>query len=304
MKQKAFALLLAMVLLAASSGCRPTYNGNSPATQTTPEGDNGQYDSDYGTTGDSDLSNAGSATNPTVAETDQAKLGGLSASSKDWGPGGPRDAQNRSQGALQYNKLYGKYNALFLAESSEKVYLTFDEGYEYGLTGNILDTLKAKNVKAIFFVTRDFAKAEPALIQRMIDEGHVVGNHSWTHKNYSTFTPSQAQADLGQLDSYIKENFNYQMKYFRFPSGNFSEQTLAAVQQAGYKSVFWSFAYKDWLVDSQPEASASLQKIVDAACPGQIYLLHAVSKTNAAILGQVIDSVAAKGFVWGDPNEL
>ena len=61
------------------------------------------------------------------------------------------------------------------------MYLTFDEGYEFGLSGQILDTLKEKGVKAIFFITGDFAKAEPELVQRMIDEGHVVGNHSWKH---------------------------------------------------------------------------------------------------------------------------
>lgn len=306
--QKFLALLMAALMLFSCVGCRPTDDGESkdPASKTTNDthNDNGKFDTDYGTTGDSDLSNEGGKTDPTVGEAELEKLGALSTESKDWGPGGPKDEQNRSTGALQYNKTYGKYNALFIAESSKKVYLTFDEGYEYGLTGNILDTLKAKGVKAMFFITRDFAKAEPALVQRMIDEGHIVGNHSWTHKNYSTFSAAEAKADLGQLHDYVKQTFGYEMKYFRFPSGNFSEQTLAAVQQAGYKSVFWSFAYKDWLTDAQPEEAASLQKIVNAACPGMIYLLHAVSKTNADIMGQVIDGVTAKGFEWGDPSEL
>lgn len=309
MKKKLSALLLAALLLSgmALGGCRATYNDGEQAN---PEGnggndthtDQGQYDTDYGVTGDENLSNgADSVLNPQI---DLEKLAGLSTASKDWGPGGPRDAKNRSEGALQYNKLYGGYDAIFLSEESEKVYLTFDEGYEYGLSGNILDTLKAKGVKAIFFITRDFAKAEPALVQRMIDEGHTIGNHSWTHKNYSTFTAEEAQADAMQLHDYVKETFGYEMRYFRFPSGNFTEQSLGAMQQLGYKSVFWSFAYKDWLTDAQPGKAESLQKIVDAACPGMIYLLHAVSQTNADILGQAIDQVSAKGFQWGDPSEL
>ena len=212
--------------------------------------------------------------------------------------------KNRSQGSLLYNKTYGQYDAIFLKEDSNEVYLTFDEGYEFGLSGQILDTLKEKGVKAIFFITGDFAKAEPELVQRMIDEGHVVGNHSWKHPNYSGLSVEEAEQDLMKLHDYVKENFNYTMRYFRFPAGNFSERALAEVQQLGYKSLFWSFAYKDWLTDDQPDEAESLTKIVDSACPGMVYLLHAVSKTNANVLADVIDGVVAKGFTWGDPSKI
>ena len=114
----------------------------------------------------------------------------------------------------------------------------------------------------------------------------------------------EAEQDLMKLHDYVKENFNYTMRYFRFPAGNFSERALAEVQQLGYKSLFWSFAYKDWLTDDQPDEAESLTKIVDSACPGMIYLLHAVSKTNANVLADVIDGVAAKGFTWGDPSKI
>ena len=107
-------------------------------------------------------------------------------------------------------------------------------------------------MKGLFFVTYDFADREPELIRRIIHD-------------------------------YVKENFGYEMRYFRFPSGNFNEQTLAVVQSMGYKSVFWSFAYKDWLTDDQPDPKESEERIVKAACPGNIYLLHAVSSTNARV---------------------
>ena len=236
--------------------------------------------------------------------TDFEEIGTLPAKSLDWGPGGPRDEKNRSQGALLYNEKYGGYNAVFLAGDEPVVYMTFDEGYEYGLTPQFLDVLKEKGVKGLFFVTRDFVKAEPELVQRMIDEGHVVGNHSWSHKNYSTLTPKEAAEDMMKLHDLVKEQFGYEMKYFRFPSGNFNEQTLAVVQSMGYKSVFWSFAYKDWLTDDQPDPASSADKIVAAACPGNIYLLHAVSSTNAQILGDVIDRIEAAGYTWGDPGTI
>lgn len=236
--------------------------------------------------------------------TDLGGIGSLSAKGLDWGPGGPRDEKNRSQGAILYNQKYGKYDALFLAADEPVVYMTFDEGYENGLTPTFLDTLKEKGVKGLFFVTYDFANREPELVKRIIAEGHVLGNHSWSHKNYSTLTPKEAAEDLTKLHDYIKENFNYEMKYFRFPSGNFSEQMLAVVQSMGYKSVFWSFAYQDWLTDDQPEAAASEERLVKAACPGNIYLLHAVSSTNAQIMGSMIDRVRDAGYTWGDPGTL
>lgn len=247
-----------------------------------------------------------SNTSKTALSTDFSEIGALPQKSYDWGPGGPVDEYNRSQGALSYNNKFGKYDAVFIGANpnDKKIYLTFDEGYEYGLTGSVLDTLKEKNVKACFFITYDFAREAPELVKRMIDEGHTVGNHSYSHKNYSTLTPVQAAEDLMKMHDYIKQNFNYEMTLFRFPSGNFSEQSLAAVQKMGYKSVFWSFAYRDWIVDSQPDPQTSLERLTKAACPGNILLLHAVSKTNNQILGQLIENVRANGYEWSDIKDF
>lgn len=247
---------------------------------------------------------AGSSSATAAMGTDFGEIGALSAKALDWGPGGPRDEKNRSQGALLYNRKYGKYDALFLAAEEPVVYMTFDEGYENGLTPDFLDTLKEKGVKGLFFVTYDFAKSEPELVRRIIDEGHVLGNHSWSHKNYGTLSAKEAAEDLMKMHRYVQENFGYEMKYFRFPSGNFNEQTLAVVQSMGYKSVFWSFAYEDWLTDKQPDPAKSEERLVGAVCPGNIYLLHAVSSTNAQIIGSFIDRVREAGYTWGDPAAL
>ena len=159
-------------------------------------------------------------------------------------------------------------------------------------------------MQAVFFVTMPYVQSEPELVQRMIDEGHIVGNHSVNHPSFPDLSVEECRQEIMELHDYVKENFNYTMRYFRFPAGNFSERALAEVQQLGYKSLFWSFAYKDWLTDDQPDEAESLQKIVDSACPGMVYLLHAVSKTNANVLADVIDGVAAKGFTWGDPSKI
>ena len=165
--------------------------------------------------------------------TDFAEIGALNGEALGWGPGGPVDSENRSQGAVAYQEKYGKYDAYFIAPSSEKIYLTFDEGYENGYTADILDTLKEKGVHAVFFVTLPYVKAQPDLVQRMIDEGHIVGNHSMNHPNFTTITPEEMYEEVKELHDYVQENFDYTMFLFRYPEGVFSEQSLAVLQDAG-----------------------------------------------------------------------
>ena len=236
---------------------------------------------------------------PTMS-TDFSEIGALDAEALGWGPGGPVDGENRSQGAIAYQEKYGKYDAYFIAPSSEKIYLTFDEGYENGYTADILDTLKEKGVHAVFFVTMPYVKEQPELVQRMIDEGHIVGNHSNKHITYPSLSLEEAKEDLMSLHQYMLDTYQYKMSVFRFPEGNFSEQALALVQSCGYKSLFWSFAYKDWITDSQPDPATALETMLKKSHPGAIYLLHAVSSTNAQVLGDFIDGIREKGFVFSD----
>ncbi len=222
----------------------------------------------------------------------------LSSECVNWGMGKSTDEQNRPTDAVSAQEKYGSYQAYFLKENEQKIYLTFDEGYEYGQTTKILDTLKEKEVKAVFFVTEPYAKAQPELVQRMIDEGHTVGNHSVTHPADGLPSESldQQKNEVMENDAYVKENFNYQMNLFRFPAGKFSEQSLAIVNNCNYKSVFWSFAYLDYDVNNQPNQAESLEKMVTKLHPGAIYLLHAESETNAAVLGDFIDKARENGY--------
>lgn len=223
---------------------------------------------------------------------------GLDTTKLGWGPGGPVDADNRPDGATVYQEKYGQYAADFIRENNQNIYLTFDEGYENGYTDDILDTLKEKGVQAVFFVTMPYVQSEPELVQQMIDEGHIVGNHSVNHPSFPEISFEECQQEIMELHDYVKENFGYEMSLFRFPMGEFSEADLKVVQDLGYRSVFWSFAYRDWLVDEQPDPQEAIATIEDKCHPGAIYLLHAVSETNAQILGQVIDDLRGEGYVF------
>ena len=233
------------------------------------------------------------------AEINAAALEKLDNTKQGWGQGTQVDDRNRPVGALQFQEKYGKYDAYFIHPTAEKLYLTFDEGYENGYTASILDTLKAKKVSAVFFVTYDYCKRNPELVKRMIAEGHAVGNHSWSHPSMPTVSISEGAGEITKLHDYVQENFGYTMTLFRPPMGEFSERTLALAKQLGYKSVFWSFAYKDWDPDNQIGADAACRKVTSATHPGEILLLHAVSKDNAAILGTVIDRLRSDGYTFG-----
>ncbi len=234
--------------------------------------------------------------NTQPAEIDVEALSCLDNTKKCWGQGKNVDETNRPTGCLQYQGLYGDYDAYFIGEQEKNIYLTFDEGYENGYTSQILDTLKEKEVSAVFFVTYDYCDRNPDLVKRMIQEGHVVGNHSWSHPSMPTIDVEEAADEILKLHDYVKENFSYEMTLFRPPMGEFSEQTLALTQQLGYKSVFWSYAYEDWDPDNQMGAEAAFEKTTAAEHEGAIYLLHAVSKDNAEILGDLIDDMRANGY--------
>ena len=202
----------------------------------------------------------------------------------------------RSAAALESMQKYG---GIYRGDETRKViYLTFDCGYEYGSTTKILDVLKEKNVPSIFFVTGHYVKTEDELIRRMLDEGHLVGNHTVNHYKMSKLTLEQFMDELNGLEALFKEKFPDAppMRYFRPPSGNCNEWTFRLADKMGYKTVMWSFAYYDYDTENQPPVDEALAKLKTALHPGAVYLLHAESETNVAILRDFIDWARQQGY--------
>lgn len=212
-----------------------------------------------------------------------------------WGLGKEKDELNRPRDAVSAQDKY-KENALFIGEAENKIYLTFDEGYENGYTSDILDTLKEKGVKATFFVTYDYCKSAANLVERMIDEGHEVGNHSFTHSSFPECSEREVKDEIMKLHDYVAEKFGYEMRFVRPPKGEFSDRSLAVAKSLGYTSVFWSYAHVDWDVNNQPAVRDIYEKVTKATHPGEIVLLHAVSKTNAECLADIIDFWQGLGY--------
>ena len=338
------ALMIAALMLGAFvlSGC--TDNDGSNGGDKTPSAsdsgsqseNNGEYENDDGLFNNSDNSGSASETPSDSSEPSKEGEGSDNSGSDDsnaeesdmsmvdvaaarislgadtlrstligWGLGREKDSLDRPLDALNAQKQYGKYSSLFIDDSGEKtVYLTFDEGYENGYTGAILDTLKKAGVKAVFFVTYDYCVSAPDLVERMIAEGHTVGNHSYSHPSFPECSEDEVKDEVMLLHDYVKETFNYEMTLFRFPKGEFSEKTLFQLDNLGYTSVFWSFAYVDWNANEQTDAKEAFDTITSATHSGGIYLLHAVSKANADCLGDVIDYWKNNGYTVGDINTL
>lgn len=182
-------------------------------------------------------------------------------------------------------------------KSQNKVlYLTFDCGYENGYTSKILDVLKEKNVNAAFFCTLPQVKENPDLIKRMIDEGHIVGNHSVTHPSFAEISTEQIKEEVLGMDKYLRENFNYSEPYFRFPKGEYNENALNVVGSLGYTSVFWSLAYADWDLNNQKGEQFAYDTVISRLHPGAVILLHSVSPDNANALSRIIDTARENGY--------
>lgn len=199
----------------------------------------------------------------------------------------------------EFQKTFEKYGGFtFDSKSEEKVvYLTFDCGYEYeDLTGKILDTLKGKKVPAAFFCTLDYLESEPEFVARMINEGHIVGNHSASHPSFAEISREKMAKELENFENYLRSNFGYASRFFRFPAGEYTESALQLVQSLGFVSVFWSAAYDDWDTAKVRGRDYAVEKVMSRLHDGAVILLHAVSKDNADALGEIIDKIRGEGY--------
>lgn len=202
-------------------------------------------------------------------------------------------------------QILEKNNGMAIGNNGDKIiYLTFDQGYEAGYTPQILNTLKENNVKATFFITAHYLNTQPELVKQMIDEGHIVGNHTVNHKSMPSLTEEQITKEVMDLHKVIYEKFQYEMKYIRPPMGEFSEKTLTVTNSLGYKTVMWSFAYEDWNEDKQPDESQAKQKILNNVHNGEIMLLHGNSKTNTNILSDIIKEIRNMRYEFKSLDEF
>lgn len=219
----------------------------------------------------------------------------------DWGlsfqsEGAPPVA-NASQEYLR------NFDALYVGDTNQKeIYITFDAGFENGNTERILDALKKHGVKATFFLVGNYFETQPEHVKRMAEEGHTIGNHTYSHPDMSKIGDIQSfQTELQKNEALYRNILGSEMpKLYRPPQGKFCEENLKMAQQLGYSTVFWSLAYVDWYTDDQPTPEQAFSKLLPRIHPGAVVLLHSTSSTNAEILDELLTKWEETGYSFGD----
>src|SRR5699024_8014963 len=200
----------------------------------------------------------------------------------------------------KYKDILAKYDGIYHDDSGDKViYLTFDNGYEQGYTKQILNILKKEHVPATFFVTGHYVTSEPQLIQQMVDEGHIIGNHSYHHPDFTQLDKVEVKEELKSLEKAVATvSDQKEMTYLRPPKGTFNATTLKWAREFGYTHVFWSLAFKDWETNKQKGSTYAYDQIMDQLHAGAVILLHTVSEDNAKALEKVIHDAKKQGYTF------
>lgn len=231
---------------------------------------------------------------------------GNALSNKKIGWGIKREKDHKRPDVGKENaELMEKYDGIYIGNEEKKyIYLTFDEGYEAGYTEQILDVLKENDVKATFFITAHYLNTAEDLVKRMVDEGHIVGNHTVNHKSLPDISDEEIKKEVMNLHQAIYEKTGYEMKYIRPPKGEYSERTLAVTKELGYTNVMWTFGYLDYDENNQKGTEYAKKIILDNLHNGEIMLLHGNSKDNANILDSIIKEAKAEGYEFKSLDEF
>lgn len=200
-----------------------------------------------------------------------------------------------------------KFNAYYAGSPDQKaIYLTFDAGYENGFTPKILDALKKHNAPAAFFLVGNYIETSPDLVKRMVEEGHIVGNHTNSHPDMSKIADVESfKKELQTLEDAYRTATGAEMsKFYRPPQGKYSESNLKNANDLGYQTIFWSLAYVDWYVDKQPSKEEAFDKLLNRIHPGAVVLLHSTSQTNADILDELLTKWEEMGYTFKPLTDL
>ncbi|PKM80933.1 MAG: delta-lactam-biosynthetic de-N-acetylase [Firmicutes bacterium HGW-Firmicutes-14] len=225
------------------------------------------------------------------------ETGGVFNQKEGWGFVKSKEGETPGITAHQKN-LVKKYGALFTGDETKKhVTVTFDMGYEKeGLTPKILDILIKHQVKASFFVTTYWIEKNPDLVKRVVEEGHVLGNHTIRHKSLPTLNDQEVKNEILGWEKVARDiaDWDGKHKYMRPPMGEYSERTLKITSDLGYTTAFWSIAIKDWLPMGGPQEA--VKGIVSQLHNGAVILLHGNSEDVAGGLDRILTQIGKKGF--------
>lgn len=209
--------------------------------------------------------------------------------------------------SFEAQNILNRHSVIYLGKPDEKViYLTFDAGYENGNVAKVVETLDKHGIKGAFFVLPHFIRQNAELVSKMAESGHLICNHSTTHRDMSSVSDfAEFEKELsGVADTFHEITGKNMAKFYRPPEGKFSEENLEFAEKLGYTTVFWSLAYADWDNNRQPSPDKAKALILSRVHNGCVMLLHPTSSTNAAILDDLINEFTKEGYCFGTLDEF
>ena len=183
------------------------------------------------------------------------------------------------------------------------VALTFDDGPDEELTLRVLEVLKRHNVKATFFLVGSRAKELPHIVKRIVEDGHVVANHSYSHRGFFPLgTPRQVKRDLQMCNEAISSIVHKRVKLFRPPFGVTNPMIGMAVRNSGFNTIGWSIRSFDTVTRHSRESVC--QRVVDKLHSGGIILLHDKCAEADVLLEKLIPAILERGYRFVSLSEL
>lgn len=198
----------------------------------------------------------------------------------------------------------GFYTDVFCKGSTEEkiVALTFDDGPDSSHTAQILDILDKQNVKASFFIIGKKAEQNEALIRRMQEEGHMIGNHSYSHDFFfDLFGTKKMEQDLLKTEQLIEGITGSGPLLFRPPYGVTNPTVARVVKKRGYKAVGWSVRSLDTVLQDEDKI---VERIMDRLHPGAIILMHDDREITVKVLERIILKIKKEGYRFVGLEEI
>jgi peptidoglycan/xylan/chitin deacetylase (PgdA/CDA1 family) len=176
----------------------------------------------------------------------------------------------------------------------KEIAISFDDGPAENYTKEILEILKAEQVKAIFFCIGHRIAGNEVVLKQVQADGHIIGNHSYSHHFWFDMYPAKKmQEDLKQMDAEMQRVIGLKPKLFRPPYGVTNPNLAKAIKNGGYTPVGWSVRSMDTMIK---DGKKLLDKINDGIKPGAVFLFHDTSKTTLDVLPQFIKEVKNRGY--------
>ena len=226
---------------------------------------------------------------------------------KNYYAGGVADADGRPISCTKFAEAFSAYlgdGVHIYQKDGSTAALTFVLVNEYGRTDTMLDTLSSLGVQAAFFVNLSYAQRNPAIVRRIIDEGHTLGSLGATFPDagFSTASLEDQMASALTLQNYIRDTYGYDMKYFNYVHDDYTEQSLVLLTQMGYQVVFYSVKYADYDPNLTIDINTFLDTVKNWAHPGVVYNFHTTNPATLNVVPQLVEYLREKGMTVGPLN--